>query len=166
MDVALQVDFAGLASLVVSIVILIISLKHERSLERMRSAAAQDVENLRARLTNQCGYYQHKLDAHEELWKHIASCSRAQENLARLVEKPPDGVTDLAAARQEAAKKIAEERNIMKNLVYDKGIYFDDDTVRAVRQLAEKLADPGILHVAVDVKSLEDIILSQVKKYT
>lgn len=111
--------------------------------------SARDLENLRASQTRQSAYFERQIQAHEDLWPLIAACNRAQEQLTRDAAKECDVVLT-------AWKRVGAARRALKNFVYDRGLYFDENTRRIVQDLDTELADPNVVCVAPTVRRLEE----------
>ena len=124
-------------AIVVAIVSLIFSSRQQHALERLRSL-----------LTAQCGFFMRKIEAHEKVWPLVAQCQRAQETLSSAKAQRHVDLKPLA-------KDIAEARKLLKNFVYDNGLYFDDEVRRVVQDLDTQLADPAVTSVKPAMGRLE-----------
>ena len=129
---------ALVSGLVVAVVTIIFQFFHERRLKALES-----------KFTSKSGFFLRKLEKHEQVWPLIAECNRAQTTLAA---QKRQGNVDYS----NSAKQISEARKVLKNFVYDNGLYFDDRLRKLIQDLDTQLADTNVHDVRVHVESIED----------
>ncbi len=133
-----------LAPAVISaIVVGIVSLIQNRHLKK-----------LEARLTALTGFNTRKLEAHEELWVLVQNCKRRQLD----VRAKKKSRTQLGTSLTD----LAESRATMKNLTFDKGLYFETETRQLVMDLDKILADPKVDNAGEAVAAIEDHVRGEV----
>lgn len=109
---------------------------------------ARKIEKLRAQLTHRGGYLARKLKAHEDVWPLVAKCNRAQECLTTAARTGGQDIAPLA-------RDISKARKELKNFVYDKGLYFDEETRTLVQDLDTALANREVTDVRKEIKLVE-----------
>ena len=126
-----------------TVVLVVIGLLQQRALSRQ----AAGLERLKTALAARSSFFERRLSAHEQVWPLVAATNRAQQRLSATRQRGED----LA----ECAAELKHSRDALKNFVYDRGLYFDDEVRHLVQELDTKLADRHVFDVSPQIRALE-----------